>query len=83
MTNVQCSKCGEWCDIDDTDFWQGDLEDIADDNLIFRFTDYCEGVIEDGDDWETCGHTIEVLATQPYLNTEILNRRNETWDGII
>jgi len=61
MTNVKCNKCGEWCDIDDTDFWQGDLEDIADDNLIFRFTDYCEGVIEDGDDWETCGHTIEVL----------------------
>jgi len=26
MTNVQCSKCGEWCVIDDTDFWQGDLE---------------------------------------------------------
>jgi hypothetical protein len=62
MTNVQCSKCGEWCVIDDTDFWQGDLEDFADDNLIFRFTDYCEGVIDlDGDDWETCGQAIEVL----------------------
>lgn len=61
MTDVQCKKCGNWNSVDDTDFWQGDLEDFADDNLIFRFTDYCEGVIEDGDDWETCGHTIEVL----------------------
>ena len=48
MTDVKCNKCGKWTEIDDTDFWLGDLEDIADDNLIFRFTDYCENEIEDG-----------------------------------
>jgi hypothetical protein len=61
MTDVKCNKCKKWTEIDDTDFWVGDLEDCADGNLIFRFTDYCENEIEDGDDWETCGHIIEVL----------------------
>lgn len=61
MTEVKCEKCGKWTDIDDKDMWAGDLEDFADGNLVFRFTHYCVNEIEDGDDWETCGHTIEVL----------------------
>ena len=65
MTEVRCTKCGNVTEVDDEDMWSGDLVDVADDNLIFRFVHYCDnqaspftGFLED---WEECGHTIEVL----------------------
>jgi hypothetical protein len=61
MTEIRCAKCCKITDVDDEDMWQGNLEDVADDHLIFRFTHYCDNEIGDDKDWEECGHTIEVL----------------------
>tara|TARA_R100001509_G_scaffold144118_1_gene100266 strand:- start:663 stop:905 length:243 start_codon:yes stop_codon:yes gene_type:complete len=64
MTEVRCAKCCKITEVDDEDLWSGNLEDVADDYLIYRFTHYCENEIVDEDDpenWEECGHTIEVL----------------------
>ena len=61
MTEVRCAKCGRITEVDDEDMWQGDLEDVADGHLTFRFTHYCEHEIEDDENWEECGHVIEVI----------------------
>ncbi len=62
MTEVRCAKCCKITDVDDEDMWQGDLEDVADGHLSFRFTHYCENEIEnDEDEYEECGHTIEII----------------------
>ena len=45
MTEVRCAKCCKITEVDDEDLWSGDLEDVADDYLIYRFTHYCENQV--------------------------------------
>ena len=59
MTEVRCAKCCKITDVDDEDMWQGELENVADDHLVFRFTHYCEHEI--GEEFEECGQVIEVV----------------------
>ena len=59
MTEIRCAKCCRITDVDDEDMWQGDLEDVADDHLVFRFTHYCGHEI--GEEFEECGQVIEVV----------------------
>ena len=64
MKDIVCKKCKRLTEIEVDDMWQADLEDCADDTLVFRFTGYCENEIVDEDDpenWEECGATIEVV----------------------
>ena len=57
MTEVKCNKCKRMTEIESEDMWEADLEDCADETLVFRFTGYCEN--EQGD--EECGHVIEII----------------------
>lgn len=64
MRDIVCKRCKKITEIEADDMWQADLEDCADDTLVFRFTGYCENEIVDEDDpenWEECGATIEVV----------------------
>ena len=69
MADVGCSRCGGIAEIETDDLYQADMEDIADDTLVFRFTGYCENILHDyspgyGKDDEIgdeCGQTIEII----------------------
>jgi len=61
---IRCCKCNKITEIEVDDMWQGELEDVADGNLSFRFTGYCENEIVDKknpENWEECGAVIEVI----------------------
>jgi len=64
MRDVVCKKCKRIAEIEADDMWQFDLEDCADDTMVYRYTGYCENEIvdeEDPDNWEHCGAAIEIV----------------------
>jgi len=64
MRDIVCKKCKRIAEIEADDMWHFDLEDCADDTMVYRYTGYCENEIvdeEDPDNWEHCGATIEIV----------------------
>jgi hypothetical protein len=66
--DVKCNRCRLVSTIEAEDFWQGDLEDFADETLVFRFTGYCENVLiheedlgKDDEIGDECGQVIEII----------------------
>ena len=64
MRDIVCKKCKRIAEIEADDMWQFDLEDCADDTMVYRYAGYCENEIideEDPDNWEHCGAAIEIV----------------------
>lgn len=57
---ITCNRCGRITEInilDDLDYLNPDMVDLADNTLTFYFTHYCEYLVGEGDE---CGHEFEI-----------------------
>lgn len=66
MEEVVCNKCGGYVYVDTSDFMQAAWEESSEEGFVFRFTEACEGEVEndnedDPQDWDACGNSIDVI----------------------
>ena len=78
MEEIVCAKCGGYVYVDTSDFMQAEGEESSEDGLVFRFTQACEGEVEnynedDSQDWDACDNSIDVVkyaTVQSHMDIE-------------